>query len=240
MSRILVLAESGFGKSTSLGNIPGLGIKGLDPKETLIIGCSDKSLPFPNWKSNYKQVTKATPEGNYVVTNNPDVILKTVDHFLMNRPEIKNYVFDDFNFIMQDYYMENAKSKGYDVFKNIGYDIGQIFKKFTKINLSGNNVIVLAHPHIEEINDVAHYKMKTVGNMVDQYVTPMGKFEIVLMGKEEFDDRTKTVKKYFVTSFDGDVRGKAPYGMFKDVYVPNDMDYIITKIKEYEDGDGGN
>ena len=234
MSRILVLAESGFGKTTSLGSIPALKIQGLDPKKTLIIGCSDKALAFPGWKHHYKPISKANPDGNYLIGATPEAITKTVEHFLKNRPEIENYVFDDFNFLMQDYYMDHAKQKGYDVFKNIGYDIGQIFRKFSSINLAGKNVIVLAHPEFNEIQGVTHIKMKTIGNMVDQYITPMGKFEIVLMGKEEFDDRKQQVTKYFVTGYDGSVRGKAPYGMFENVYIPNDMGYVLEKVKEYE------
>ena len=37
MSRILVLGKSGFGKTFSLGEIPELGHKGINPKETYII-----------------------------------------------------------------------------------------------------------------------------------------------------------------------------------------------------------
>ena len=46
MAKILILAKSGFGKSTSIGEIPELGIKGLDPKETYLISCVNKPLPF--------------------------------------------------------------------------------------------------------------------------------------------------------------------------------------------------
>lgn len=53
MSRILILAEPGFGKSSSLGEIKGLKIKGLDPTKTLIVSCSDKSLPFPGASHKY-------------------------------------------------------------------------------------------------------------------------------------------------------------------------------------------
>jgi len=233
MARVLVLADSGFGKSTSLGNIPELNIKGLDPKKTLIIGCSDKALPFPGWSKQYIKIDKINPNGNHLVTNLPDIITKTIDHFLANRPEIENYVFDDFNFIMQDYYMDNSKTKGYTTFQTIGYDMGQIFKRFSAINNKGKNVIVLAHPEMQEIGGYVKIKMKTVGNMVDQYITPMGKFEIVLMGKEEYNERTNEVSKYFVTSYDGHVKGKAPYGMFKDLYIPNDMNYVLTKAEEY-------
>lgn len=237
MSKILVLCDSGFGKSTSLGKIDGLGIKGLKPTETLIISCSDKDLPFPGWANNYKKITTSSSgdvEGNFITTNDPATINKTIRYFLKNRPEIKNYVIDDFNFIMQDYYLDHAKTKGYTTFQSIGYDLGQIFKELGNVHKKGLNAIVLAHPEHYEENGVTKFKMKTVGNMVDQYITPSAKFNLVLMGKEEFDERTGEITKHFVTGYDGKVRGKAPYGMFDDVYIPNDMGFVVEKVEEYK------
>ena len=232
-----MLADSGFGKSTSLGEIKGLKIKGLKPEETLIIACSDRDLPFPGWAHKYKKVTTDSSGnviGNYLTSNDPDVINKTIEYFLKYRPDILNYVIDDFNFVMQDYYMDNAKTKGYATFQTIGYDLGQIFKRFATISKKGLNVIVLAHPESYEQNGVTKYKMKTVGNMVDQYITPIAKFDIVLMGHEEYDQRTGVIEKHFVVGYNGDVRGKAPYGMFEDIYIPNDMGYVIDKLEEYK------
>lgn len=233
MSKILILAESGFGKSTSLGNIKGLKIKGLDPTKTLIISCTDKGLPFPGWKNNYKKL-KSDGTGNFLETNDPVLIIKTIDFFIKNRPEIENFVIDDINYIMQDYYMENAKTKGYTTFQSIGYDMGQLFKKFSDLHKRDKNIIILGHYETFEVNGITKFKLKTVGNMVDQYISPLGKFPIVLMGKEEFNDRTGEVNKFFVTTYDGNVRGKAPYGMFDDTYIPNDMGYVLEKVKEYE------
>ena len=153
---------------------------------------------------------------------------------MVTRPEVENYVIDDFNFIMPDYYMDHAKTKGYTTFQTIGYDLGQIFKMLGVLHKKGKNVIVLAHPEMYEVNGVTKYKMKTVGNMVDQYITPIAKFDIVLMGHEEFDERSGDIVKHFVTGYNGNVRGKAPYGMFKDIYIPNDMGYVLEKVDEYK------
>ena len=40
MSSIAIVGKSGTGKSTSFGNFPDLGIKGLNPGETVIINIS--------------------------------------------------------------------------------------------------------------------------------------------------------------------------------------------------------
>lgn len=42
MSAIAIVGKSGEGKSTSLGSVPELGIKGLDPKNTAIINVARK------------------------------------------------------------------------------------------------------------------------------------------------------------------------------------------------------
>jgi len=44
MPKVLVLAPSGFGKSTSIGNIPELEIQGLDPAFTYILSVTANPL----------------------------------------------------------------------------------------------------------------------------------------------------------------------------------------------------
>ena len=50
MAKILILAKSGFGKTTSYCGREKLGIKGLDPKETYVIQCIGRSVPNTNFK----------------------------------------------------------------------------------------------------------------------------------------------------------------------------------------------
>lgn len=238
MARILVLAESGFGKSTSIGEIPELNHTGLIPEETLLISCTNKGLPFKGWKSKYKQIGKdasGAVTGNLLMSNNPQAIIKTIEYFLKNKPEIKNYVIDDLNYMMQDYYMLNSKKKGYDVFKDIGFDLSEIFRVSDLIDSESKNFIALGHYEAVEEGGVVKYKLKTVGNMVNQYITPEGKFEIVLIGRSVYDNSTGVAKKEFVTNYDGVYNAKSPIGMFKEKYAPNDLGYIVEKINEYND-----
>ena len=53
---VLVIADSGTGKSTSIRN--------LNPKETFIINIANKPLPFKGWKGKYNQISKDNPKGN--------------------------------------------------------------------------------------------------------------------------------------------------------------------------------
>ena len=92
----------------------------------------------------------------------------------------------------------------------------------------------MAHPEIyDDLEDRKRFKIKTVGSMVDKYVTPEGRFEIVLMGKSSFNKETKVVTKSFVTNDDGMYNAKTPYGMFKDLYIPNDMGLVLDSVEKY-------
>jgi hypothetical protein len=73
--------------------------------------------------------------------------------------------------------------------------------------------------------------------MVQDYISPEGKFEIVLFADQQFDDNTKTVKKIFVTNYDGDLPAKSPVGMFDSIIIPNDLGYVLDKINEYNTGE---
>ena len=57
MARVLILAPSGFGKSTSIGQLPEYGIIGLDPKDTYIISVTSKPLPFKGSSKIYPVTT---------------------------------------------------------------------------------------------------------------------------------------------------------------------------------------
>ena len=78
-------------------------------------------------------------------------------------------------------------------------------KIFSTMDLFGQNknIYVLAHP--EEIlgtDGRIYTKFKTTGRMVDEYCTPEGLFETVLIGRSRFDSSTKTVIKEFITNED--------------------------------------
>ena len=173
--KCLVLAKSGFGKSTSIGKIPELGIEGLNPKETYLISCVNKPLPFRGAAGKYKITTFAKiAEGNRIITNDAKEIASIIE-MLANSP-FKNIVLDDMNYISQDFYMKNALKGGWDTPKQIGYGMGLIFDAINKVP-EDKNMICLAH--FEEFKDKngdsISYRYKSTGNMVDAYITPEGK-----------------------------------------------------------------
>ena len=64
---IMILGESGTGKSTSIEN--------LDPKETFIIQVVNKPLPFRGYKTKYSLRNKENPKGNRFVSDRSDLSL---------------------------------------------------------------------------------------------------------------------------------------------------------------------
>lgn len=235
MSKALILAASGFGKSSSIGKIPELGIIGLDPKTTYIISATSKPLPFKNSGKIYPVVEKdgKPSSGKRYITNNAKMTADVIDFISTEMPEITDVVWDDSNYVMQDYYMKNALSTGWDTPKRIGYDMGLIFNSMEEAGRL--NFFVLAH--FEEFKDSStdsvSYRFKTTGKMVQDYITPEGKFDIVLYGKQTFDTKEREAVKQFVTNFDGQFPSKSPVGMFKDLYIPNDLGLVLKAIKEY-------
>ena len=232
MSKVLILAKSGFGKSTSIGEIPELGIKGLDPKTTYLISCVNKPLPFRGANKKFVVTTPNNPTGgNRVITNDAEVVAKIIN--MLAKSPYKNIVLDDMNYMAQDYYMKNALKGGWDTPKKIGYNTGLVFDAINAVP-EDKNIICLAHyeEYKDKNGDSISYRYKSTGNMVDQYITPEGKFEIVLYGKSSFDEKEKKSIREFVTNDDGVYPAKSPIGMY-DLYIPNDLGLVVDKIAEY-------
>lgn len=96
MSKILILAPTGFGKSTSIGQIPELGIEGLNPKETFVISCTNKPLPFGKSNINYTITsTNDLTKGNRVVSNNAATVARVIEAVSAEGSPYVNIVVDD-------------------------------------------------------------------------------------------------------------------------------------------------
>lgn len=96
MAKILILAKSGFGKSTSIGEIPELGIKGLDPKTTYIISCVNKPLPFRGCNQKYIVTTADNIKGgNRIITNDAKEVTKIILSVGDPKSPYKNIILDD-------------------------------------------------------------------------------------------------------------------------------------------------
>jgi len=247
MSNILVIAPSAFGKTTSLIPHPEFGIKGLNPAETYILSVTKKDLPGKGTRKLYPVFEKFNlntkrPElkdyRRLVLSNwntRTDLIVHALD-LLGGIDSIKNIVLDDANYIMQDYYMAKSLSTGWDAPKKIGHMMGRIFDAIEKLPNS-KNFIMMAHGEEYDTTDQRKgYRFKTTGKAVQEYITPEGKFDIVLIGRSRYDDSEKKAIKEFVTEDDGFYATAKSHGAFGTLYILNDMALVIEKVNAYYDG----
>ena len=253
MAKILILAKSGFGKTTSYCGREKLGIKGLDPKETYVIQCIGRSVPNPNFKLIEGQIevadvgkpTQRLKNANILGTGNrvQEDGLTGLDRFaviaeiikmLKNSP-YRNIVIDDFNYLAHDFYMANAMKGGWDTPKQIGYGMGLVFDSFRAFP-ENKNIICCAHyeEYKDKNGDSISYKFKSTGKMVDEYITPEGKFDIIMFGKVGYDAENKKPIKHFVKEFDGEYPAKDSLGALDDLpdELPNDLSIVVDKLKE--------
>ena len=223
---VLVIADSGTGKSTA--------IRDLNPDETFIINIANKPLPFKGWKSNYKVANKANPSGNLISTSSAAGIIKALIHVNEKLPHIKTLVVDDWQYMSSFEYFDRANEKGYDKFTQIAANLAQV-AKMPKDLRDDLTVFFLTHSEDStDINGNRKIKAKTIGKMIDNTLTLEGLFSIVLFGKVNKND--DGVLEYgFETQNNGENTCKSPQGMFEDFFIPNNLQYVKDCMKKYEE-----
>lgn len=194
---VMIYGQSGTGKSTSLRNFTN--------EEVAVINVSGKPFPF---RGNLKSAK----------SNNYQEIMTTLKK--ITQPSI---VIDDATYLMVDEFMAQALAKGYDKFNIMA-------KNFTDLietaRLLPDDKIVYFIGHSEQENDGREH-FKTVGQMLDKYVTLEGKFTIVL--KTQVQDG----EYYFQTHNNGFDTVKSPMDMFESDLIPNDLKMVDKIIREY-------
>jgi RNase adaptor protein for sRNA GlmZ degradation len=213
---ILVIGSSGSGKSTSLRN--------LNPKSTFIIGILDKPLPFKSYKKHYKQLTGWDDKaGNLLITDDWKRVIKCIQMVDRSRPEITTLVIDDAHFLMANEFMDRATEKGFERFSEIAQHMWMVMTAVTSAR-QHLTCFVLSH---NEIDNTGVSKPKTVGKLLDDKITLEAMVTTVLhtmMKDGEFK---------FLTQNDGSHIAKSPMGLFDDLLIDNDLQYVKEQIEEY-------
>jgi len=223
---VLVIADSGSGKSTSIRN--------LLPKETFIVNIANKPLPFKGWKSKYTQISKDNPKGNMTSASSAAGIVKAMKHVNDNMPHVTNLVIDDWQYMSSFEYFDRANEKGYDKFTQIASNLAQVAKMPKDLR---DDLYVFFLTHSEESTDIngnRRVKAKTIGKMIDNALTLEGLFSIVLFGKVKKTE-DDTLEYVFETKNNGENTCKSPMGMFDDDNIPNDLSYVRDCIVKYEE-----
>lgn len=194
---VMIYGQSGTGKSTSLRN--------FKPEDVCIVNVSGKPLPFRNKHKTF---------------NTDDYM--SIDTAIKKAPA-KSIVIDDATYLMVNAFMRNAKVTGYQKYTDMAYDFDALIN--TAARLPDDRIVYFVGH--STMDDTGREHFKTIGKMLDNYVTLEGKFTIVL----------KTVvqdgKYFFATRNNGQDTVKTPLGMFDEEFIDNDLSVVDAAIRTY-------
>lgn len=194
---VLILGHSGSGKSTSLRN--------FNEKEVGVFNVAGKPLPFRS-----KIKTFNTSDYNQIAKHLKD-------------NKLKCYVIDDSSYLMSFEQVARAKETGYAKYTEMGLHFINLIRVIQ--NETSKDTIVYFLHHTERLDDGV-LKAKTVGKMIDNWITLEGLFTIVLMAW------TDGKQHKFITQSDGFTTCKSPLDMFP-LEMDNDLKAVDTAIRKY-------
>ncbi len=171
---VMVLGESGSGKSASMRNFTG--------KEIGVINVSGKPLPF-------RSDIKTFRSDDYMQI---DQVLK--------KATSKSIVIDDAQYLMSYEFMRRSDETGFQKFTDIGKNFWSLVQ--VVIKELPEDVIVYFMCHTERDQE-GNEKAKTIGKLLDEKITVEGMFTIVLKTKvidSQYKFRTQTSGKDTVKS----------------------------------------
>ena len=149
--KVLIVGESGAGKSASLRN--------FEPNEVAIFNVSEKPLPF----------RKKLP-----VLNTSD--MKKVKD-LIKRNDMNCYVVDDAGLAMTFYLFGKVNETGYGKFTQVAKDF---YDMVQAVDECSDDTVVYFTMHTDRSEDGTKVKAKTAGKMIDSQLTLESLFTIVL------------------------------------------------------------
>ncbi len=211
--KILILAKSGSGKSTSIRN--------LDPKDTMVIQPKKKRLPFPH--KEWKKWDKESSTGSIFQINTFSGIKAVLSK--MEEVGKKTIIIDDFVYVLADQVMAEVETKGYEKWTLLASDFNDLMNHIDNMH---EDIRVYIMTHTDE-DDMGKIKMKTAGKLIDNLLTPEGLFTIVL-GMTKNDSGS-----FFITNGGTMDPYKSPMEMWKDKLIPNDLQAVDKRICEFYD-----
>ena len=150
---VLILGESGSGKSASLRN--------FNPEDVSIFNVAAKPLPFRK-----KLPMKSTSDYEKIKA-------------CIAKSEKKAFVIDDSQYLMCFESFRKAKDAGFGKFTDIALNFYNLVQFV--INGTAPDVIVYFLQHVETDSNTGKVKAKTMGKMLDNQLTLEGLCSIVLM-----------------------------------------------------------
>ena len=147
---VLLLGQSGSGKSTSMRN--------FTKDEIAVINVLGKPLPF-------KSDIKAPKIDDYATILNQIKITKK-----------KTIVIDDANYLITNEFMNKSSVKGFDKYNEMGNNFFNLINGIKNID-GGKTVYLIMH---EDTDENGNIKPKTIGKLLDDKVNIQGMFTVCI------------------------------------------------------------
>lgn len=202
--KILIMGESGTGKSTSLRN--------LDPEITAVVNPVGKPLPFKSSNGKFTMLNNETKSSN-------------ITAWIKGQAKAgkKILIVDDFQYLLSIPYMNRIHEGGWDKWNDFGDDYFKLIDVCADLP-ADVRVYYLSHCETLE-NGITTIKL--IGKLLREKITIEGLFTIVL--RTSVIDQ----KYFFLTQNSGKDTVKSPMGMFSEYAVENDLAYIDDKVCNY-------
>lgn len=155
---VLILGDSGSGKSSSLRN--------FDPSEIGVFNVASKPLPF-------RKKLKVVDRAGY------GTIMKALAN-----PTLKSYAIDDSQYLLAFEFFDRANETGYNKFTDMAVNFRNLIH-YVIMNTPPDVIVYFLH-HTEQTQD-GKLKAKTIGRMLDEKLTVEGLFSIVLLAQAKKD-----------------------------------------------------
>ena len=212
---LLIIGESGVGKSHSLQN--------LNPEETLIIAPNSKPLP---WQGSGKTFVDGK---NVIRITELKQVPMLVDKAAQGS-KFKTVIIEDFTHLLNQRMMDPsfANSTSWSKWNHMASDAYQALLAKHETYRKDLNIVVIAHSDVKENGAIG---MRTSGKLLDNTIDIVSYFTVVLHARILRGD--SGLRYVFQTHNDGQYICKSPVGMFQDDFVANDLQQVLTNITNY-------